>query len=541
VLTLGATAALGVRAPPGPRHPRIVVGISALLLLMCLSIIGIDAMQVAAARRVQLREIALVTANLAQSLSRHADDSLKEVDVVLASLVEQLEHDARLPPQAIGAARQSDLMAVQQRQFPQLCALSVYDSQGVQTLSASGPVASPGAVLDSATRCGVASAAFAMDHHRIDAGRGVLVGPPQQTDAPGKWLITLSRRVNDADGSFAGVAVASVNLAYFSDFYRTLDVGRQGAIALTSSAGILLARYPASRMPIGSSLRSPAMFDRPVRAGASATRLYQSPVDGIERITSYQALTAYPLLVAVGLSQQEALSAWRADAWLHAGGVALLVTVLGLLGWRLARQIGWRLQTQGELTHARDELQQVNRTLQVMALQDSLTGLPNRRHFDAALESEFRRASRHQSLLALIMIDVDCFKQFNDIYGHPAGDECLKRVADVIQACRHRPDDLVARYGGEEFAVLLPATDLPGALAVAEQMRAAVLALQIRHNGHDLGVVSVSAGIDAVAAARPGNAPLQLLRHADQALYAAKSSGRNCVRAHLEVTINGPE
>ena len=215
----------------------------------------------------------------------------------------------------------------------------------------------------------------------------------------------------------------------------------------------------------------------------------------------------------------------------------MLVAFLGMLGWRLTRQIGMRAQTETRLTQARDELQQVNRVLEVMALQDSLTGLPNRRRFDATLDNEFRRALRHRGVLALLIIDVDCFKHFNDIYGHPAGDECLRQIGAVIQNCRRRPGDLVARHGGEEFAVLLPSTELTGALAVAEQIRTAVVALQIRHNGHDAGVVTISIGVESMSPVHEANTVGQLLRHADQALYAAKSSGRNCIRAHLEVTV----
>jgi diguanylate cyclase (GGDEF)-like protein len=157
-----------------------------------------------------------------------------------------------------------------------------------------------------------------------------------------------------------------------------------------------------------------------------------------------------------------------------------------------------------------------------------LTGLANRRGFDTGLREEFVRALRHGRPLALIMIDADYFKQYNDTYGHPAGDACLRRIGEAIKAARNRPGDLSARYGGEEMAVLLPDTSVDGALAVAEKIRAAIMALQITHGGSPFGMVTVSAGIAACVPAHHGDNESQLLDAADRALYLAKAGGRNC-------------
>lgn len=175
-----------------------------------------------------------------------------------------------------------------------------------------------------------------------------------------------------------------------------------------------------------------------------------------------------------------------------------------------------------------DELQQVNRRLQALAEQDGLTGLANRRLFDDALAREAHRALRDKSSLALLMIDVDWFKPFNDFYGHPAGDECLKRIGAAIKRIVSRPGDIAARYGGEEFAALLPDTDEQAATAIAEEIRQAVLDLAIEHRISPNGVTTISIGAAATAdgaAAEPG----QLLKNADRALYRAKENGRNRV------------
>jgi len=169
--------------------------------------------------------------------------------------------------------------------------------------------------------------------------------------------------------------------------------------------------------------------------------------------------------------------------------------------------------------------------LHTLASQDGLTGTANRRSFDSALAAEWNRALRDQTSLALLLIDVDFFKAYNDGYGHQAGDECLRKVARAIAAQPYRPADTVARYGGEEFAVILPATGPGGALEVGERIRSAVQDLAVPHAGSAAwGGVTVSIGV-AAAIPSPDEAAASLVSRADQALYAAKRNGRNRVEA----------
>lgn len=175
------------------------------------------------------------------------------------------------------------------------------------------------------------------------------------------------------------------------------------------------------------------------------------------------------------------------------------------------------------------ELTELNKELQRMSLSDGLTGIANRRYLDLYLEREWQRAIRDRLSVAAIMVDIDHFKLFNDTYGHLTGDECLVKVAAALQQTAKRPADFAARYGGEEFALILPETDLAGALVVAEKMRAAVEMLQIRHEKSPIGkYVTVSAGVTAMIPTE-GVAVQLLLDLADQALYRAKKSGRNRV------------
>jgi diguanylate cyclase (GGDEF)-like protein len=171
-----------------------------------------------------------------------------------------------------------------------------------------------------------------------------------------------------------------------------------------------------------------------------------------------------------------------------------------------------------------------NATLYAQSVSDELTGLLNRRGFNARLEEELRRTQRKGENLTLLMIDIDDFKSYNDAFGHPAGDTALSTVARVIRTTLRRAADCGSRIGGEEFAILLPETDEPGALAVAERIRRGVERLGIVQGaGTHHPVLTVSVGI-ASTRIQPVADGLDLLRCADRVLYEAKSSGRNCIR-----------
>ena len=185
---------------------------------------------------------------------------------------------------------------------------------------------------------------------------------------------------------------------------------------------------------------------------------------------------------------------------------------------------------QTALEAAKHELEAANRHLSELAERDPLTGLANRRAFDRALEASWKRAQRQALPLGLLIIDIDHFKQFNDRYGHLEGDACLIRVARQLASIALRPHDVVARLGGEEFAVLLPDTDLPGAVALGERIRARLHALMLLHEGSPHGIVTASIGAASIVPLDVSE-PRVLLAAADRAVYAAKASGRDRVAA----------
>jgi diguanylate cyclase (GGDEF)-like protein/PAS domain S-box-containing protein len=182
-----------------------------------------------------------------------------------------------------------------------------------------------------------------------------------------------------------------------------------------------------------------------------------------------------------------------------------------------------------ERKHAEKMMQLANAELERLATEDGLTKLSNRRRFDEFLEVEWRRQARAQGCISLIMTDVDYFKHYNDTYGHQAGDACLKSVAASIRKRVGRPGDLIARYGGEEFAIVMPETDISGAMQVAENIRQELAKQEIPHCKSAVApYVTISCGI-AIMFPTAENTPQALIERADQGLYIAKQQGRNCV------------
>jgi diguanylate cyclase (GGDEF)-like protein len=174
--------------------------------------------------------------------------------------------------------------------------------------------------------------------------------------------------------------------------------------------------------------------------------------------------------------------------------------------------------------------------LQGLAFRDGLTGLFNRRHFDRELEHHWQQESRadKRGYLAVVMMDVDAYKSYNDFYGHQRGDECLRTLAEAIASSATRSTDIVARYGGEEFSLILRDTNQEGALVVAERIRHRIERLRIPHEASSSGIVTISLGVAAMRA-RDDGAPTLLVGAADRALYAAKRQGRNCTCAANDI------
>jgi diguanylate cyclase (GGDEF)-like protein len=324
------------------------------------------------------------------------------------------------------------------------------------------------------------------------------------------WRIAFSRRVSGPDGEFAGVAVATMRLAYFDQLFNRLTIGNGSSVNLLNTKGILLAQQPLlERDMIDKDLSERPNFKRMLREGAGSFRAI-SAITAQERLYTFSNVGDLPLIVVVALPADDVFAPWQRAALLTSGATGVLCIGLLWLTWMLRRELRRRYRTE--------------RALSELAATDALTGLANRRILDERLRLEWDRAQRSADPLTLLMIDVDHFKAFNDRHGHHGGDEALRTVAQVIGTNIRRPADLAARYGGEEFAVVLPHTDAKGALVIAEHIRSSIEHLP-RVAG-DERPITVSIGMSTWDK-RSRMSLEALLLSADQALYEAKHTGRN--------------
>jgi diguanylate cyclase (GGDEF)-like protein len=487
------------------------------ILLACLVLVAMHGWSSWNARQVELDKAETETRNMAWALAGEANNSIKMVDTVLVGMVERAETDGMSPA---AEKRLHDTMVTHVAELPLLQELSMYDETGRWIVN-SAPGSDSG--RNNADRDYFA-------YHKTHTDRGPHVGVPIISRTSKLWVIPVSRRIDYPDGRFAGVALATIHLDFFRKFHQSVDVGKTGAIVLMLDSGVLVLRTPFDAALIGRDVSQGRIFQLIKKTGGrGGSAVLRSSVDGVERMHSYRSLASYPLVVAVARSKEELLAQWRINTTSLTVGLLLLIAMLLALGGLLVRQIDVRDRLERELRETKDALEANNASLTSLAFSDSLTGLANRRHFEQALEREFRIARRTGSSLGLVMLDADHFKKYNDLYGHPAGDRCLRMIGEAIASGLRRPGDLASRYGGEEFAVLLPDTDLAGAVEVAESIRAAVHGAMVEHKGNPLGVVTISAGACAMLPEGSDNNPLKLVRDADRALYVAKSQGRNRV------------
>jgi len=492
-----------------------------LMTVFCLMLVSLHAWSLWASRQGELEETAVSTANMARALASHAERSLNTADAVLAELVERVREDG---PGRLDGERMHARMGQITRSSAEIQELFVYDADG-RRLATSLPTLLPGTNIDREY----------FRYHMTHTDLGTRVGKPIHSRSSGLLTIPVTRRINRPDGSFGGVAMASLRLDFFGKFYDSFDVGQTGTIILAIDDGTLLYRRPFKPDMVGTSISNGPVMQLYKKSGPVGTAMLTARIDGIERLYSYRHLDGFPLLVATAQSKDEILKDW----WIAVAKMSCVVVfAVGMLAWgmrRMIRQLRVREALESELRAARATLELRNVSLRELADSDALTGLANRRRFEETLAAEHERARRSGLPFSLVMLDVDFFKKFNDRYGHVAGDDCLRRVAGAIATGPRRPTDLAARYGGEEFAVILPDTDADGARAVAEKIRQAVQSLAIPHADSPCGDVTVSLGVHTCCPADEMDAaPLSCIEGADALLYQAKTRGRNCLASCAE-------
>lgn len=259
-------------------------------------------------------------------------------------------------------------------------------------------------------------------------------------------------------------------------------------------------------------------------------------VDGIEaciEIKKNKELKDIPIIMITAHREENHLqSAFQAGAMDYINKpinkTELLARVNSAL--RLKRETDSRKEREREITEMAELLDEANKKLTRMSYRDGLTNVPNRRYFEEFFVREWKNAIREKSIISLIMFDIDCFKDYNDTYGHLKGDDCLKKIAGTLDDALKRPRDFLCRYGGEEFIAVLPGTDRKGALKVADRFLRETKNLEIEHKTSSVDkYVTISVGV-ATIEPEESKETSSFVGKVDKALYTAKEDGRNCVR-----------
>lgn len=491
------------------------------LALFCALLAAAQAWSAWSARQSRLAETTAATSNMARALAAQAESAVRIVDTVLSSVVEHVEHNGL---SAASTERLRSHMRDMVASTKELHGLFVYGPDGNWLVTS----------LDQPIAANNADREY-FQYHQKNKDRSLHIGTPIRSRSSGQWILPISRRLDRPDGSFAGVALGTIQINYFADLYDSFDVGKEGVILLAHDNGVVIYRRPFLEKLIGQNVASGPIFQTYRAQGPAGTAMLRSKIDGVVRLYSYRHLASLPLLVATAQAKDEILAEWQQSTLLMAGGTTLIVVLLIGVGARLVRQIIIRDQLEDELVIAKEVLQERNQELTVLATNDGLTGIANRRHFEDVFRVELKRAARTGAPLSLVLADVDFFKKYNDRYGHVAGDACLRQVAATLRDGLARPTDLAARYGGEEFAILLPGTGAVGARYVAERLRLAILELGIEHADNPAGTATISAGA-ATFHASPGETGdrIAFITRADALLYRAKDTGRNRVCSDLD-------
>jgi diguanylate cyclase (GGDEF)-like protein len=429
---------------------------------------------------------------------------------------------------------------------------------------------------DGRIKCATLSSAVGLDfsdrpHYReARATKTFAVGDYIMARVDGAPSMAIAYPVQAIDEAFDAVVVATIELQWVTSLVDTLDRRLGSSVLLIDRDGKLLASDPYTAKWVGTSLQDTALFkaiaDRPEGAARAES------VDGIRRIFGFIRVPWSSAYLVVGLDELDALRRINREVIFSYVQLTFIGILVLLLAWfcgerlvvrpirslaRIATRLGrgdldvrtdqqvWAKEFEPlaaaladmaqKLAHREKELRAANINLERLASRDALSGLANRRTFDERIASLWRSSLEGGLSVALLMIDVDYFKLFNDRYGHIEGDECLRRIANVLNSSIRGREDLSARYGGEEFALLLPGANAEQAQEVGDRLRRTVEDLHILHADSPLRQVTISIGVAAMVPTSEGSIET-LLEAADAGLYAAKRRGRNTVVVHGPIT-----
>jgi len=490
------------------------LAIKILAPLACIGVLSLFAQVLSGARSDAHRNASATALNLATALSQDIARNFELYDLSLQGVVKAMADPG------IAAAT------------PSIRQLALFDhASGARYLNRTIVVDAQGSVI-AESRPGASKPENLSDReyftvHRDGLVDGLFISKPIQSRYDGDWIITLSRRYNQPDGSFGGVVAGSLSLGYFQSLFMNLKTNRDDLFRVLATDGTLIMRQPYRRTEIGKDFSRSDLFNY-FPGEQSGVHDRKSSLDDVDRIYAFARVPNFPFIVTVSASKAQIEMAWK-DKAVSLGLMMLsLAFVILALGLSLAREFNLRRKTEDKLAAAASRLEFMSRT-------DRLTGLNNRWAFDELVAKEWKRAIREQTEFSIMMIDVDHFKRYNDEHGHLRGDAALIRVADCIEKHIKRPADVSARFGGEEFAVILPVTAAEGAMKVAEDIRNSVALSHLGSPG--MPSLSVSIGVTSKIPART-DVFEEAFNVADRALYLAKSGGRNRVVYRAAETAN---
>lgn len=480
---------------------------------VCVALGVLTAWHVSWDRAEALRQHTVEMENLAKALNGQAESTIREAHTVLTGLITDLNAGGASPEHL------KDLDRIARAQLPLLGEIDgffISDESGRYLLNTRhfDPL------MNNSDR-------DYFQYHRDNRSPELYIGKPLLSKTSGQWIITLSMRVAGPNNEFKGVALATLNVQRLVAVYRGLGLGDEGVISLAKLDGTVLARTQANASVSDKNISESPMLRMANDGATSGAATFNAIIDGVLRIYGFNASNEYPILVAVAVSQNEALAAWRSRAtafYLFAGAVELTIIAFGFV---ILRALSVQARMERDLHRTYASLAEANRALEVIASEDSLTGLATRRRMDESFVAAFERAGDAGESLGFILVDVDYFKLFNDTHGHPAGDRALIELAGVLRGVIRRDIDIAARYGGEEFAIVLPGADLDEAAGIAEKVRQEVERRNLHHPSVPEGKVTISVGVCAGVPGRCYAATIDMVAAAYGALYSAKRLGRN--------------
>lgn len=294
--------------------------------LACVAILALSGWREWSSRQIDLKNAEVDMANLARSLTQHADDTFLLADTILIGLVDRLETDGT---GSAAVAKIQKFLPLRKSAENRIRGVFVYDETG-RWLATTERVDFAG--LNNSDR-------DYFQRHRASPDRGTLIGRPVKSRSGGQWIITVSRRFNHPDGSFGGVALATINVAYFSEFYEQFNIGPNGAVALLSTDGIMLARSSDDGTYVGRDMSNSPLFRNLLDRSAANVYYFKSPLDGVQRLSFYQSSNRYPLVVLATKAQDDVLASWHHEALTRMAFVLGLTILIAIIGYYFVRQL----------------------------------------------------------------------------------------------------------------------------------------------------------------------------------------------------------